>query len=59
MKKYGIYDEDGNLVIVHHKDKDGKKVTEELRAGTKGRARRLAKRYCATWRAGTDEKNAR
>ena len=58
MKKYGIY-ENGKPVVIHHKDEGGHKVTEEVRAGTKGAARRLAKRYGATWRAGTKEKNAR
>ena len=50
MKKYGIYETDGSPVVMHRRDESGKKVTEEVRAGTKGAARRLAKRYGAKWR---------
>lgn len=48
-KKYGIY-RGGKPVIIHRKDRDGNKITEHVRAGTKGAARRLAKRYGGEWR---------
>jgi hypothetical protein len=51
IKKYGIYEVNGDPVIIVLRDKDGKRVgTEHCRAGTKNAARRLAKQYGATWR---------
>ena len=51
MKKYGIYETNGKPVVLVLRNKLGNKVGEEkLRAGTKGKARALAKRYGATWR---------
>ena len=50
MKKYALLNDDGTPLMLHRKGPDGKKVTEAARAGTKGAARRLAKRYGATWR---------
>ena len=50
-KKYGIYETNGKPTILVLRNKLGNKVGEEkLRAGTKGKARALAKRYGATWR---------
>ena len=50
-KQYGIYEMNGKPTILVLRDKLGNKVGEEkLRAGTKGKARALAKRYGATWR---------
>ena len=50
-KKYGIYETNGEPVILILRDKLGNKVGEEkLRAGSKGKARSLAKHYGATWR---------
>ncbi len=51
MKKYGLYEVNGDPVIIILRDSLGKKIGEEkLRAGTKNAARRLAKQYGATWR---------
>lgn len=52
MKKYGLYESNGDPIILVLRNKVGKKVGEEkLRAGTKNKARSLAKRYGVTWRA--------
>lgn len=49
--KYGIYEKNGDPVILVLRDKLGNKTGEEIvRAGTKSAARRLAKQYGATWR---------
>lgn len=49
--KYGIYEKDGKTPVVICYNEKGEKVKPfELRAGTKGAARRLAKRHGAVWR---------
>jgi len=51
MMKYGIYEKDGVTPIVICRDEKGEKVEPyELRAGTKGAARRKAKHYGGIWR---------
>lgn len=54
--KYGIYEKDGKTPVVICLNGKGEKVKPyELRAGTKGAARRKAKRYGGTWLGTTDE----